>query len=155
MIKVMFVCHGNICRSPMAMFMFRDLVKRKRLEGLFEIDSSATSREEIGNGVYPPAARKLRSVGIDCKGHRAKQFTVKDYTYFDYILVMESYNISNLRRIIGEDKKGKVHRLLDFSSEPRDIDDSWYTGNFESAYRDIKEGLEGFLNYVMNESRKK
>ncbi len=150
MINVIFVCHGNICRSPMAEYIFRNMVKKRRLEDMFEIDSAATSREEIGNGVYPPAARKLRSVGINCKGHRARQFTKADYMKADYVLVMEKYNISNLMRIIGEDNSKKVHRLLDFSDAPRDIDDPWYTGNFEKAYSDIVEGLEAFLRYALN-----
>ncbi len=150
MINVIFVCHGNICRSPMAEYIFKDMVKKRRLEDLFEIDSAATSREEIGNGVYPPAARKLRSVGIDCAGHHARQFTKADYKRADYVIVMESYNINNLRRIIGEDTDKKVSRLLDFTNKPRDIDDPWYTGDFEKAYSDITEGLEAFLEYALN-----
>ncbi|MCD8090042.1 MAG: low molecular weight phosphotyrosine protein phosphatase [Clostridiales bacterium] len=148
MINVIFVCHGNICRSPMGEFIFKDMVKKRGLEGCFYIDLAATSREELGNPVYPPAARKLRSIGIDCRGHRARQFTLSDYRRFDYVLVMERYNTRNLNRIIGGDSDNKVHRLLDFSSRPRDIADPWYTDDFDTACREITEGCESFLSYL-------
>ncbi|MCD7854658.1 MAG: low molecular weight phosphotyrosine protein phosphatase [Clostridiales bacterium] len=141
MIKVMFVCHGNICRSPMGEIIFKDMVKKQGLEDRFLIDSSATSREELGNGVYPPAARKLRSVGLDPRGHRAKQFTTGDYKKFDYVLVMEDFNRRNLLRIIGSDSDKKIFRLLDFTDSPRDIADPWYTDNFDLAYDEISEGV--------------
>ncbi|MCD8239668.1 MAG: low molecular weight phosphotyrosine protein phosphatase [Clostridiales bacterium] len=148
MIKVMFVCHGNICRSPMGEIIFKDMVKKQGLEDKFLIDSSATSREELGNGVYPLAARKLRSVGLNPRGHRAKQFTVGDYKKFDYVLVMEDFNRRNLLRIIGSDSDKKIFRLLDFTDSPRDIADPWYTDNFDLAYDEISEGCLVFLNYL-------
>lgn len=151
MLKIMFVCHGNICRSPMAEFVFRNMVKEKNLSDKLCIASSATSREEIGNYVHPGTKRKLREVGISCEGKTAVQLTKKDYETYDYILCMESYNIKNVLRIIGEDKGGKVHRLLDFSSCPRDIADPWYTGNFEETYKDITEGCEALLDYIIKE----
>ncbi len=148
MINVMFVCHGNICRSPMGEIIFKDMVKKQGLEDRFLIDSSATSREELGNGVYPPAARKLRSAGLNPQGHRAKQFTTGDYKKFDYVLVMEDFNRRNLLRIIGSDSDKKIFRLLDFTDRPRDIADPWYTDNFDLAYDEISEGCLGFLNYL-------
>ena len=114
-----------------------------------EISSAATSREEIGNGVYPPARRKLNSVGIFCDGHHAKQVRKSDYDYYDYLIVMEQYNIRNLMRIIGSDPEKKVYKLLDFAGSGGDIDDPWYTGDFDTAYREIVEGLEGFFEEVM------
>ena len=153
MIKILFVCHGNICRSPMGEFIFRDLVNKKGLGNQFEIASAATSREEIGNPVYPPARRKLKEHGISTDGKYAVQLTRRDYDTYDYLLAMEQYNIRNMMRILGSDPKGKVCRLLDFSKRPRDIDDPWYTGNFETAYRDILEGCEALLAYLQREGK--
>ncbi|MCD7904345.1 MAG: low molecular weight phosphotyrosine protein phosphatase [Clostridiales bacterium] len=150
MINVIFVCHGNICRSPMGEFIFKAMVKKEGLKDSFHIESAATSREELGNPVYPPAARKLKSIGLDCRGHHARQFTVSDYKHFDYILVMEGYNTRNLNRIIGRDTESKVHRLLDFSPRPRDIADPWYTDDFDTACREIEEGCKYFLSYLKN-----
>lgn len=115
-----------------------------------EISSAATSREEIGNGVYPPARRKLNSVGISCDGHRARQVTKADYDHYDYLIVMEQYNIRNLMRIIGSDPDKKVYKLLDFAGSGGDIDDPWYTGDFDTTYREIVEGLEGFFEKAVN-----
>ena len=148
MIRVLFVCHGNICRSPMAEFIFRDLVNKKGLGNQFEIASAATSREEIGNPVYPLARRKLSEHGISTDGKYAVQLTRRDYDKYDYLLAMEQYNIRNMMRILGSDPKGKVCRLLDFAKRPRDIDDPWYTGDFETAYRDILEGCEALLEHL-------
>lgn len=153
MIKVLFVCHGNICRSPMAEFIFRDMVAKRGLSDQFSIASAATSREEIGNPVYPPAKRKLREHGIDPAGKRARQMTRQDYEEYDYLLAAEQYNIRNMERIIGHDTAGKVYRLLDFSDRPRDIDDPWYTGNFDIAWKDIVEGCEAFLAYLKKEGK--
>lgn len=149
MVKVMFVCHGNICRSPMAEFVFRHTVKEKNLLDKFYIASSATSREEIGNSVHWGTKTKLKEVGISCGGKIAVQLTRKDYEIYDYILCMESYNIKNALRIVGDDKDGKVHRLLDFSTNPRDIADPWYTGNFDETYKDIKEGCAALLEHIL------
>lgn len=148
MIKVLFLCHGNICRSPMAEFIFRDMVRRQGLGSQFKIASAATSREEIGNPIYPPAKRKLAQYGISSEGHRARQITKKDYEEYDYLLCMEQYNIRNMMRILGSDPQNKVCRLLDFSSCPRDIDDPWYSGDFETAYRDIYMGCEALLTHI-------
>lgn len=148
MIGVLFVCHGNICRSPMAEFIFKDLVRRAGRETSFRIDSAATSREEIGNPVYPPARRELGRHGISCQGKTAVQVTAEDYDRYDYILYMEDYNCPRLMRILGTDPKGKCRRLLDFTSRPGDIDDPWYTGDFSGVYRQIREGCEAFLRYL-------
>ncbi|MBR4015293.1 MAG: low molecular weight phosphotyrosine protein phosphatase [Anaerotignum sp.] len=151
MIKVLFICHGNICRSPMAEYLFRDMVKNKGIADQFHIASAATSREEIGNGIYPPARRKLASVGINADGHSAKQVTKADYTEYDFLIVMERYNIPNLMRQIKEDPQNKVFRLLDFTQHPTDIADPWYTGDFDRTHKDIMKGLEGFLAYLQKE----
>lgn len=153
MIHVLMICHGNICRSPMAEYLFRDMVEKRGLSAQFNIASAATSREEIGNGVYPPAKRKLASVGISCAMHHARQVTKADYDAYDYLLVAERYNIPNLMRQIKDDPDHKVYRLLDFSDHPRDIADPWYTGDFDTTYDDIMEGLESFLAYLKKEGK--
>lgn len=151
MVKIMFVCHGNICRSPMAEFVFRDMIKKEGLSDKFYIASSATSREEIGNCVHSGTKRKLREVGISCLGKTAIQLTKSDYENYDYILCMENYNIKNCIRIVGDDWLGKIHRLLDYSTRPRDIADPWYTGNFDETYNDIVEGCTAFLDFILKE----
>ena len=152
MIKVLFVCHGNICRSPMAEFIFKDMVKKQNIADEFYISSAATSTEEIWNGVgnpvYPPAREELARHGISCAGKRAVQITKSDYEKYDYILGMDSWNMRNMMRILKKDPQGKVKLLLDYSSNPRDIADPWYTGNFDVTYADIVEGCEGFLNWL-------
>ena len=145
MIKVMFVCHGNICRSPMAEFVLKDMVKKLGVEDKFCIASSATSTEEIGNPVHRGTREKLAEHGISVKGKYAIQFTKKDYKEYDYIIAMDSYNIKNLMRIIGEDIEGKVCRLLDFDGGG-DIADPWYTGNFDQTYDDVVRGIKAFIN---------
>lgn len=149
MIRVLFICHGNICRSPMAEFLFRDMLIKKGLSQDYCVASAATSREEIGNSIYPPAKKKLSSLGIDCSEKTARQVTKKDYQDFDYLLVMEAYNTRNLMGILADDPKKKVYRLLDFSPRPRDIADPWYTGNFDITHTDIMEGLEAFLDFTL------
>lgn len=149
MVKILFICHGNICRSPMAEYVMKDIVEKRGLSDCFYIDSAATSTEEIGNGVHYGTQRKLREEGIYCGNHRATQLKRTDYEKYDYILGMDSWNIRNINRIIGSDTQGKVHQLLDFSDRPRDIADPWYTGNFDVTYDDIVEGCEAFLNYVL------
>ena len=148
MIKVLFICHGNICRSPMAEFIFVDMIKKEGLADHFHIASAATSREEIGNDVHYGTKRKLKSVGIPTWPRQARQMTKKDYADYDYILAMERYNLRNINRIIGSDTDAKVHLLLDYTNRPGDIADPWYTGNFDETYDDIVEGLEGFLSYL-------
>ena len=148
MIKVLFICHGNICRSPMAEFIFKDMVAKRGLSDRFLIESAATSTEEIGNPVYPPARRELARHGLSCQGKTARQIRQRDYASYDYLLCAEQYNIRNLRWIIPRDPEHKILRMLEFSTHPRDISDPWYTGNFSLAYSDIVEGCETFLSYL-------
>ena len=148
MIKVLFVCLGNICRSPMAEYVFKDMIKKQGLEKSFYIDSAATSTEEIGNPVHYGTRNKLKQMNIECGDHKARRITKKDYETFNYIIGMEEQNLINIKRIVGEDKKHKIFKLLDFSDNPRDIADPWYTGNFDKTYEDIVQGLEGFMKYL-------
>ncbi len=153
MIRVLFVCLGNICRSPMAEFLFRDMVKKRGLSDKFHIASAATSYEEIGNGVHPGTRNRLAKEGISTKGKVAIHLEKSDYEKYDYLLGMETRNISNMLRILGSDPEGKVSRLLDFSGNPRDIADPWYTGNFDVTYDDIYEGCEAFLEHLKKEGK--
>lgn len=148
MIRVLFVCLGNICRSPMAEFMLKDMVKKRNIENNFYIESRATSSEEIGNPIYYKAQKKLEEYNIKPIGKTAKKLKREDYNNFDYIIGMEYSNIYNILKIIENDPENKVYRLLDFSNKPRDISDPWYTDDFDKAYSDIKEGLEAFLRYL-------
>ena len=143
--RILFVCHGNICRSPMAEFVMKDLVRKAGLEDEFYIESAATSTEEIGNEVYPPAKRKLAEHGIGCKGKTARQMTRSDYDRFDLLIGMDEWNIRNMNRICGGDPEGKIHMLLDYSDRPGDVADPWYTGDFEATWRDVLEGCEGIF----------
>lgn len=147
MLRVLFVCHGNICRSTMAEYVMKDLVNRSGLSNSFYIDSAATSREEIGNPVHHGTRRKLREAGIPCGDHRARQMRASEYDEFDYIIGMDSWNIRNINRIIGNnDPDGKVSKLLDFTDRRgADIADPWYTGNFDVTYTDVKEGCKALL----------
>ena len=149
MTKIMFVCHGNICRSPMAEFIMKDLVLKKGLENEFYIESSATSTEEIGNPVYPPARRILEKRGIDCLKKRARQITKQDGQEFDYLICMDSKNLGNLKRIINPQDFNKVHKLLDFTNNPRDVADPWYTGNFDITEKDVENGCEALLKFIV------
>lgn len=142
------MCHGNICRSPMAEFVLKDMVKKRRIADKFCIASAATSTEEIGNPVHYGTRNKLQQVGISCKGKYAVQMKKSDYNNYDYILGMDSWNMRNMMRILRSDPEGKVKLLLDYSDSPRDIADPWYTGNFEVTYSDIVEGCEAFLAYL-------
>ena len=151
MINVMFVCLGNICRSPMAEFVFKDYVKKMGKENEFYIESSGTSNEEFGNPVHYGTVRKLNDEGIRMTDRTARKLTKEDYEKFDYILGMEERNIYSIYGIVGNDRAGKVSRLLDYSSKPRDIADPWYTGNFEITYNDVEEGCRKFLEYILKE----
>ena len=146
--KILFVCHGNICRSPMAEFVMKDLVKKTGLASQFHIESAATSREEIGNPLYPPARRKLAEHGISCDGHTARQLTKQDYDEYDLLIGMDSRNLANMRRICGGDPAGKIHRLLDYTARPGDVADPWYTGNFDATYRDVLAGCTAMLEQL-------
>lgn len=145
MIKILFICHGNICRSPMAEFIFKDLVKKAGMEDKFEIASAATSREEIGNPVYPAARRKLAEHGIKCGGHSARQITKRDYEYYDMLIGMEKTNLTNMIRICGTDDSDKMSLLMDHTSRPGNVSDPWFTDDFDTAWRDIEEGCRGLL----------
>ena len=148
MIKVLFVCLGNICRSPMAEFLFKDMVNKKGLRDEFIIESAGTSNEEEGNPVHYGAKEKLAEVGMKTDGKHARQLKKEDYDKFDYIIAMEQRNVRDIYRIVGEDKENKVYRLLDFTSDPRDIADPWYTHNFDITYNDIIEGLDCFMKFL-------
>lgn len=150
--KILFVCHGNICRSPMAECVLKNMVAQSGCSGAFYIDSAATSREEIGNPIYPPAVRKLKAEGIPLSGHRAVQMTREDYDKYDLLLAADSANLRNMRRIAGGDPQGKIRRLLDYTSRPRDIADPWYTGNFDVTYDDIVEGCQALLDWLDQKS---
>ena len=145
MVQVLFVCHGNICRSPMAEFILKDMVKRAGMENEFEIRSAATSTEEIGNPVYPPAKAKLAEHGISCIGKTAVQMTKADYDDYDYIIAMDRYNLRNMKRFVGNDEKKKVSLMMDYTKRHGDVADPWYTGDFDATWNDIQEGCAGFL----------
>ena len=145
MTKILFVCHGNICRSPMAEFVMKDMVRRAGLEDEFQIASAATSSEEIGSPVYPPARRKLWEHGIRCDGKTARRIRAADYEDYDLLIGMDEANIGNMRRICGGDSQGKIRKLLDYTHHGGDVADPWYTGRFDVAYRDIYEGCTALL----------
>ncbi|HIV85336.1 MAG TPA: low molecular weight phosphotyrosine protein phosphatase [Candidatus Monoglobus merdigallinarum] len=145
MIRIMFVCHGNICRSPMAEFVLKDLVKKNGISDLFYIESAATSFEEIGNPVHPGTRRKLSEVGISVKGKLAQKLIASDYQKFDYFAGMDGYNIRNMNRLFGGDPEGKVVKLLQFAGDDSDIADPWYTGNFDVTYDDVLRGCQGII----------
>ena len=146
MIKILFVCHGNICRSPMAEFVMKDLVKKAGRDGEFDIASAATSSEELGNPVYPQARRKLAEHGLACDGKRARQLTARDYGQYDLIIGMDSANIRALRRASGGDPEGKVRLLLSYTPHPRDVADPWYTGDIDASWIGIYTGCQALLN---------
>lgn len=148
MFSVMFICHGNICRSTMAEFLFKDMVEKMGIGDLFVIASSGTSREEIGNPVHPGTVKKLKSVGVQVVKRGAIQLKASDLTTYDYLLCMDSQNMKNAARILGEGSQMKLKRLLDYTSNPRDIADPWYTGNYDQTYQDIHEGLQALLKHM-------
>ena len=145
MTKILFVCHGNICRSPMAEFIMKDLVRKAGLADRFHIGSAAISREELGNPVYPPARRKLAEHGIACAGHAARQLTAQDYENYDLLIGMDRENLRNMRRICGGDPDGKLSLLLDHTGRSRDVADPWYTGDFEATWQDVLAGCQALL----------
>ena len=151
MISVLFVCHGNICRSTMAESVFTDLVNKKGLADLFYINSAATSREEIGNGVHYGTVNQLRKVGVPVIPHRAVQMTKADYDSYDYLIGMDTANIRNMNRIVGSDPEGKIYKLLSFAGSGRDVADPWYTGDFATTYDDVLAGCKGLLEQIMRE----
>ena len=154
MVKILFVCHGNICRSPMAEFIMKKMVRERGLDREFVIASAATSREELGNPVYPPAKRILFRHGITCNGKTAVQMTRADYGKYDYIVAMDKQNLRNITRIIGNDSENKESLLLDLTDFPRSVADPWYSGDFETAYADIEEGCEALLAEIIRKMRK-
>ena len=144
--KLLFICHGNICRSPMAEFVMKDLAEKAGLAAEFEIASAAATREEIGNPVYPPARRKLAEHGISCAGHAARQLTRRDYAGYDLLIGMDRENLYDMRRICGGDPDGKLHLLMEYAGRPgAEVADPWYTGDFEAAWQDILAGCRGLL----------
>ena len=145
MTNILFICHGNICRSPMAEFVMKDLVKKAGLENRFHIESATTSTEEIGNPVYPPAQRKLAEHGIDCTGKTARQLRNSDYDRFDLLIGMDRANLRNMHRICGGDPGGKLHLLMDYTDHPGDVADPWYTGDFEATWQDVLAGCRSLL----------
>ena len=149
--KLLFVCHGNICRSPMAEFIMKDLVKKAGLESQFRIESAATSREEIGNPVYPPARRKLAEHGISCEGHAARQLTNQDYEEYDLLIGMDQANLRSMYRICGGDFSDKMSLLMEHTDHPGDVADPWYTGDFEATWQDVLAGCQGLLKELTKE----
>ena len=145
MIKILFICHGNICRSPMAEFVMKDLVQKAGLSRQIQVDSAATSSEEIGNSIHYGTRRKLQEKGIPFDDHRARRMTKRDYETYDLLIGMETMNIRNMLRITQGDPLHKISRILDHTPHPRDIDDPWYTGNFDITYEQIREGCEALL----------
>jgi protein-tyrosine phosphatase len=150
-VKVLFVCHGNICRSTMAESVMTHLVKQKHLDHFFEIASAATSREEIGEPPHYGTVNKLRQVGIPVIPHRAVQMTKADYDKYDYLIGMDTANIRNMNRIVGSDPEGKIYKLLSFAGSGSDVADPWYTGDFDATYRDVVAGCEGLIRYLQEQ----
>lgn len=151
MTKILFVCHGNICRSPMAEFVMKDLVRKAGRAAEFSIASAATSTEELGNPVYPPARRMMAAHGIDCTGKTARQLRKADYAQYDYLIGMDQANFRNMQRMCGGDPDGKIHLLLDFTDRPGQVADPWYTGDFQATWEDVLEGCEGLLRHIDNQ----
>ena len=149
MTKILFICHGNICRSPLAEFIMKELTEERGIKDDFYIASAATSTEEIGNPVYPPVKRILDSRGINCSAKRAIQVKKSDYDNYDYLICMDKNNLRNLARIVGEDTQNKISLLLDFTNRPADVADPWYTGDFETTLKDVEEGCKGLLDYIL------
>lgn len=152
MTKILFVCHGNICRSPMAEFVMKDIVRRRGIADKFHIESAATSREALGCSVHSGTRRMLSAAGIDCSGKRAVQMTRDDYDRFDWLIGMEESNLRDMRRITGGDPDGKIRSLLSFAGSGRGIADPWYTGDFKSTWDDVTEGCEALADFLEKET---
>ena len=150
--KILFVCHGNICRSPMAEMVFKHLLRQRGLTG-FTVASAATSTEEIGNPVYPPARAEMARHGIPVEKRGARQVTWADYQAHDLLIGMDNANIRNMRRMLNGDPEGKIHRLMDFTNRPGEVDDPWYSDRFDLCYRDVLEGCEALLAYILEEAQ--
>ena len=153
MTRILFVCHGNICRSPMAECLLKDMVRRERLEEDIYVESAAATTEEIGNDIYPPAKRKLREKGIPFQPRQARIMTKKDYESFDMIIGMDEENLWDMRRICGGDRDGKISLLMDWAGNSRDVADPWYTGNFETTYQDLITGCTALLKKLKESIR--
>lgn len=151
MIKILFLCHGNICRSPMAEFVMKDMVKKAGLEQEFRIESAATSTEETGNPVYPPARRKLAEHGLDCSGKTARQLRNSDYEQYDLLIGMDQANLRSMHHICGGDFADKMRLLMDFTDHPGEVADPWYTGDFNATWKDMEKGCRGLLDYLIKE----
>ncbi len=152
--RILFVCHGNICRSPMAEFIMKELLRERGLEDLFEVASAATSAEELGNGVYPPVRRILEARGIDCSGKRARRLVPEDYERWDLFIGMDQANLRNMRRLFGNDPAGKVRLLHEFGGIPGEVADPWYTGEFKRTEEEICAGCAGLLDWLLDENGK-
>ena len=153
MLDILFICHGNICRSPLAEFVMKDLTERQGLAGKFQIASAATSREELGNDIHPGTRRVLEREGIPFSSRQARQITKSDYEAYDYIIAMDRANLRNLEWLLGGDPEGKFFLFLEFAGEHRDIADPWYTGNFDETYRDIKQGCTALLEFLLQQHK--
>jgi len=151
MIKILFVCHGNICRSPMAEYVMKDIVTKRGIADQFDISSAATSTEELGNPVHPGTRTKLKQLGISTTGKYAVQMKRSDYEKYDYIIGMDNWNYRNMLRIVGKDPEKKISLLLDYTDHPRDVADPWYTGDFDKTYEDILAGCQGFLAFLQQQ----
>ena len=153
MTKILFVCHGNICRSPMAEFVMKDMVRKAGLENEIRVSSAGTSAEELGNPVYSPVRRLLTEHGIDCAGKMARRMIPGDYGAYDLLIGMDEANLRNMRRLCGGDPEGKIHRLLEYAGRQGEVADPWYTRDFEATWRDVNDGCRGLLDLLMSEAK--
>lgn len=150
MTRILFICHGNICRSPMAEYVMRELLRQQRWDGCVQVDSAATSSEELGNPVHPGTRRQLAAHGVPCGDHRARRLTRADYDQYDLLIGMDACNLRNMRALLGGDPEGKCHLLMEFCGQRRDVADPWYTGDFDATWRDISAGCQALLAYLQN-----